>query len=918
MAEKKYTGLSPEEVILSRERYGRNILTPIEKEPVWKLFLSKFNDPIIKLLLAAAVLSLGVGFFDGHFSETIGIIVAVLLATGVSFWFEYDARRKFDILNVVNDDTPVKVVRGGEVMQVPKRDVVVGDIVLLESGDEVPADGRLTEAVSLTVDESSLTGEPSATKTTDRSRFDSEATYPPDMVMRGSTVTGGHGVAVVTAVGDATEDGKVAEQATVDTGGDTPLNLQLRKLSSLISRIGTVLAVAIFIILVLKGVIDGTLLEGDWYAVAGKFLQIFMVCVAILVMAVPEGLPMSITLSLAMSMRRMLKSNNLVRRMHACETMGAVTVICTDKTGTLTMNRMSVAQVVSYNGTTEAQLAMMMAANSTAHLDGEGKTIGNPTEGALLMWLRDSGYDYTALRRSAGIADQITFSTERKYMATLISAEAYGGLSENPGQAPGTAIPLSSAFDPAENPDLSTPGYNVTAHLPTQKDRSAITGEERVPDSPSLSGSRGKYILLVKGAPEVVYAMCDISGTEGAREKLAFYQSQAMRTLGFASAFTDSPDCEDAIRRGGLTYNATAAISDPVRPDVPGAVQSCLDAGIRIKVVTGDTTVTATKIATEIGLWDPDYDGPGNIITGPEFEAGDDRQMFERAGELKIMTRARPLDKQRLVKLLQQSGEVVAVTGDGTNDAPALNFADVGLAMGTGTSVAKQAGDIILLDDSFTSIATAVLWGRSLYRNIQRFVMFQLTVNFSALAIVFIGSIFGGGMPLTVTQILWVNIIMDTFAAIALASLPPDAEVMKDAPRSSKEFIIGRGMMARIFGIGTLMVATLLALLFLWRNDLTDYRLSVFFTVFVMLQFWNLFNARGWKAGRRIFDISKSKGFLLILVLILAGQVLIVTYGGEVFRTVPITLRDWAIITASTSVVAFIGLWGRWITKSGN
>ncbi|MCC8018562.1 MAG: cation-translocating P-type ATPase [Rikenellaceae bacterium] len=890
MADKQYSGLTAAEVLRSRQEHGRNILTPVAKEPVWKMFLSKFNDPIIKLLLAAAVLSLGIGFFDGHFSETIGIIVAVLLATGVSFWFEYDAKRKFEILNVVNDETPVKVIRDGIVMQVPKRDIVVGDVILLESGDEVPADALLMEAVSLTVDESSLTGEPSATKTTDSSRFDSEATYPPDMVMRGSTVTGGHGVAVVTAVGDATEDGKVAEQATVDTGGDTPLNLQLRKLSSLISRIGSVLAVVIFVILVIKGVVDGTLTEGDWYAMAGKLLQIFMVCVAILVMAVPEGLPMSITLSLAMSMRRMLRSNNLVRRMHACETMGAVTVICTDKTGTLTMNRMSVAQIVSYNGTTEKELAMMMAANSTAYLDGEGKTIGNPTEGALLTWMRDRGYDYAALRRSAGIVDQITFSTERKYMATLVSVEGFEGLWGGSGKV------------------NTNSGYG--------KDIDSNKSIPKRPDSGSgVTGHSGKYILLVKGAPEVVYAMCDGLGTEGAKEKLAYYQGQAMRTLGFASVVTDAGTCEEAIRRGGLTYNATAAISDPVRPDVPGAVRSCLDAGIRIKVVTGDTTVTATRIASEIGLWEAGVDGPPNIITGPEFEAGSDEQMFDRVGELKIMARARPLDKQRLVKLLQQSGEVVAVTGDGTNDAPALNFADVGLAMGTGTSVAKQAGDIILLDDSFTSIATAVLWGRSLYRNIQRFVMFQLTVNFSALAIVFIGSIFGSGMLLTVTQILWVNIIMDTFAAIALASLPPDPEVMKDVPRSSKEFIIGRGMMYRIFGIGTVMVVTLLALLFLWRSNLSDYRLSVFFTVFVMLQFWNLFNARGWRAGSGILDITKSKGFLLILALILIGQILIVTYGGEVFRTVPVSLRDWVIITASTSGVALIGLFSRLFLK---
>lgn len=847
MAETHLKGLSSAEVLRSRGKNGWNVLTPVEKEPVWKIFLGKFDDPIIKLLLAAAVLSLGVGMFDGHFSETIGIIVAVLLATCVSFWFEYSAGKKFEILNVVNDQVPVKVVRDGGVTQVPRKEIVVGDIILLESGDEVPADARLVESLSLTVDESSLTGEASAGKTTDPSRFDPEAPYPPDRVMRGTTVTGGHATAEVTAVGDSTEIGKVAEQATVESGADTPLNLQLRKLSGFISRIGSVLAVAIFIILVLKGIfIDDTLVGGTWLEITGTLLRIFMVCVAILVMAVPEGLPMSITISLAMSMRRMLRTNNLVRKMHACETMGAVTVICTDKTGTLTMNRMTVSGINIYNDTPTESLAMMMAVNSTAYLDSGGKVIGNPTEGALLLWMRDEGYDYTALRKQSVIVDQITFSTERKYMATLIP---------------------SGAVD-------------------------------------------GRNLLLVKGAPEVILAMCDGRGVEGVEESLRRYQGQAMRTLAFASRTTGAATCREALAEGGMTYNATAAISDPVRKDVPGAVRECLDAGIAIKVVTGDTAMTARKISAQIGLWDKDADGDCNILTGAQFEAAPDAEMLCRSEKIKIMARARPLDKQQLVKLLQQNGEVVAVTGDGTNDAPALNFADVGLAMGSGTSVAKQAGDIILLDDSFASIATAVMWGRSLYRNIQRFVMFQLTVNLCALTVVFIGSIFGKEMPLTVTQILWVNIIMDTFAAMALASLPPTREVMKDKPRAQKDFIITRGMTYRIFGIGAVMIISLLALLFVWRGDMSDYRLSVFFTVFVMLQFWNLFNARAWKSsGSVISSLRQSKGFLLILLLILAGQVLIVSFGGEAFRTVPITLRDWSIIVASTSVIALIG-WG--------
>ncbi|MCD8072349.1 MAG: calcium-translocating P-type ATPase, PMCA-type [Alistipes sp.] len=852
MRRSEIKGLTAEEVIRSRERYGRNELTPACREPVWRLFLGKFNDPIIKLLLAAALLSLVVGIVDGHYSETIGIICAVLLATCVSFWFEYDARKRFEVLNVVDDRAPVKAIRDGEVVRVPKNEIVVGDVILLESGDEVPADARLLEAVSLVVDESSLTGEPSASKTVDREGFDPEATYPSDMVMKGSTVTQGHGVARVTAVGDNTEYGKVAEQATVESGTDTPLARQLRRLSSLISRVGTILAVTIFVVLVLKGIfVDQALTTGSWLDIAGGVLRIFMVCVAIMVMAVPEGLPMSITLSLAMSMRRMLRTNNLVRKMDACETMGAVTVICTDKTGTLTMNRMRVREIVPCNGTAEGELARMIALNSTAWLDAAGAPVGNPTEGALLLWMAEGGYDYDALRASARVVDQVTFSTELKYMATLVA-----------------------------------------------------------------DGQRQR--LLVKGAPEVILAMCSDKGTDGVERRLSQFQGEAMRTLAFASADTTAATCSQALARECLTLDALAAISDPVREDVPGAVRRCLDAGIRIKVVTGDTALTARKIAAEIGLWD-EGDGDRNILTGPQFEALTDEELSGRLGDLKIMARARPLDKQRLVKLLRLGGEVVAVTGDGTNDAPALNFADVGLAMGTGTPVAKQAGDIILLDDSFTSIATAVMWGRSLYRNIQRFVMFQLTVNLSALAIVFIGSIFGREMPLTVTQILWVNIIMDTFAAMALASLPPSEEVMEEKPRSPGDFIIGRGMVARIVGIGTLMVAALLGMLLAWGSEVTPYRLSAFFTVFVMLQFWNLFNARSWKAGRSTLgNLADSKGFLAILVLILAGQVVITTFGGEVFRTVPLSLRHWLIIIASTSVVALTGLALRLLSQKKN
>ena len=846
-------GLTAQEVAESRDKYGVNVITPAKRQSVWRLFIEKFEDPIIKVLLVAAALSLAIGFIEKEFAEPIGIIFAVLLATGVGFWFEYDAKRKFDVLNTVNDDTPVKVIRDGHIIEIPKRDVVVGDVVVLDSGEEIPADGMLVEAVSLRINESTLTGEPVTGKTTDPAHFDKDATYPSNRVLRGTTVVEGHGIMVVDAIGDATEFGKVAQQSTAESEEKTPLNKQLDKLSALIGKVGTGLAILVFVVLLIKGLFIGerTLLQGDWLHIAGQLLQYFMVSVAIMVMAIPEGLPMSITLSLALSMRRMLKTNNLVRKMHACETMGAVTVICTDKTGTLTQNQMRVSEIQLYDEQSAAELHENISINSTAFLDQHQKVIGNPTEGALLLWLHDKGHDYQQVRDEDRIVDQMTFTTERKFMATLV-------------------------------------------------------------DSKSL----GRRILYVKGAPEIVYGMCADQNRKAEIEaQLTGYQSRAMRTLGFAYRFFDGDQCEAGLAGNELQFIAVAAISDPVRPDVPAAVKDCLDAGIQIKIVTGDTPATAREIARQIGLW-TENDGPENEITGTEFAAMSDDELLKRVQKIKIMARARPLDKQRLVQLLQRLDEVVAVTGDGTNDAPALNFAQVGLSMGTGTSVAKEASDITLLDDSFSSIATAVMWGRSLYKNIQRFVQFQLTVNFAALVVVFFGSIFGSELPLTVTQILWVNLIMDTFAAMALAALPPSLCVMKERPRKSSDFIITRTMWKNILGYGLAFIVILLGMLIYYGEGITPYQLSLFFTVFVLLQFWNMFNAKAYGTRESAFaDIRRSYSFLLVLIAILAGQILIVSIGDGVFRTVPLTLADWGWTIGLTSIVMWWGELARWISR---
>ena len=833
-------GLSPNEVAESRRQHGDNVITPPKDDSVCKLLADKFRDPIIRILLLAAVLSLAIGFVHKDFTESIGIICAIILATCVGFWFEWDAMRRFRRLNQVNDDIPVKVMRDGAMHEVPRRDVVVGDVVYIESGETVPVDGELVEAVSLRINESTLTGELEVDKTVDEAHFDPDATYPSNVVLRGTTVADGYGVMVSTAVGDATEAGRVTEQATVQSEEQTPLNRQLTRLSKLIGRAGIVLSIAIFCVMLGKAIFINGLLEGDWLAISQHVLHIFMVSVAIIVMAVPEGLPMSITLSLAMSMRRMLKTNNLVRRMHACETMGAVTVICTDKTGTLTQNRMHVQELVRYDALPMHDFAEIVAANSTAFLDVTGAVIGNPTEGALLEWLHAQGEDYEPLRAGAKIVDRLTFSTERKYMATIIQ-----------------------------------------------------------------SGISGRRIVCVKGAPEIVRAMCAPDGKdEQVAEQLLGFQGRAMRTLAVAWAETAEDDCQRAVAAAQLHFAGVAAISDPVREDVPEAVGRCLKAGIDVKIVTGDTPATAREIARQIGLWNDARDTDRNHMTGTEFAAMSDEELLGRVQELKIMSRARPLDKQRLVRLLQQCGEVVAVTGDGTNDAPALNFANVGLSMGSGTSVAKDASDITLLDDSFASIATAVMWGRSLYRNIQRFVLFQLTINFAAILICFVGAVFGTDMPLTVVQILWVNIIMDTFAAMAMASLPPNPEVMLEKPRPRNEFIITRAMARTLFTCGIIMVAVLLGMLFWWTittGGLTVRQLTVFFSTFVFLQFWNMFNAKGFETRHSVFSCLRGcREFFLILLAIAVGQVLIVEFGGEVFRTEPLAWREWAVIIGST------------------
>ena len=877
-----YQGLTKEQVIASREANGENVLTPPAKASLWSQFLEKFDDPIIRILLVAWALSLiiaGVHCWGPEakgfsaFLEPIGIFFAIILASCVSFFFELKANRAFDILNTVNDDIMVKVIRDGSITEIPRKEVVVGDVVILQTGEEVPADGTLQEAISLQINESTLTGEPIIDKTVDKAEFDTEATYPSNVVMRGTTVVDGHGIMIVDQVGDNTGYGKVYEGSQIDNNVQTPLQIQLAGLAKIISKAGYTIAGLTFFGLVIKLFINTP--DLPLMDMVGEILNIFMIAVTLIVVSVPEGLPMSVTLSLALSMNRMLKTNNLVRKMHACETMGATTVICTDKTGTLTQNQMQIYQTNFFN-LADQKLANDevsrlikegIAVNSTAFLDlseEKPKTMGNPTEAALLLWLNSNKEDYQSLREEAKVIEQLTFSTERKYMATLVK-------------------------------------------------------------SPQL----GRNVLYVKGAPEIVLQNCNrvaINGSYASVEsckasiekQLLDYQNQAMRTLGFAYQLVEDEQVESFFENGrlknaDLTFLGFVAISDPVRSDVPDAVKSCLNAGIDVKIVTGDTPGTAKEIGRQVGIWN-ENDTERNIITGPGFEALTDEEALDRVLDLKIMCRARPTDKQRLVQLLQQKDAVVAVTGDGTNDAPALKAAQVGLSMGDGTSVAKEASDITIIDNSFMSITRAVMWGRSLYQNIQKFILFQLTINVVACVIVLVGSFLGTESPLTVTQMLWVNLIMDTFAAGALASLPPNERVMKNKPRKSGpkgDFIISRRMANRIFSVGILFVVFLLAVLIYFNHtdgELTAYELSQFFSIFVLLQFWNMFNAKAFGTNKSAFaELKESKGFLSVALLILIGQYLIVTFGGQMFSVVPLSWADWGYIIAGTSIVLWIG-----------
>lgn len=923
-----YIGLTDNEVVQSRLQFGSNTLTPPKQASLWSKikavgkhgimimmiallllsvvgavllyphfgntalmipfivgiatlliaivgFFGGFSDPLFKILITAFVLSMGISIYEYEasaadisiFFEPIGIIVALLLATGVAYFLERSNEKTFQSLNQTNDDQLVKVIRNANVCQVMRKEIVVGDIVILETGEEVPADGELLEALNVTVNESSLTGEPSTMKTADKALLDPEATYPSNHILKGTIVMEGYCVAKIKAVGDKTESGKVFEAAQIDEGESTPLDEKLKKLSQWITIASYIVAA-----LVVVGRIISFFIAKDsdfgWLEFSTYVLNTIMIAVTLIVVAVPEGLPMSVTLSLAFSMRKLMNDNTLPRTIHACETMGATSVICTDKTGTLTENQMRVAEAHLYTND-EAFINEIIAANTTANLDfsdnKHAKAVGNPTEGALLLWINDSGHDYLQIRDGASIVERLPFSTENKYMATVVQ-----------------------------------------------------------------SSLRAKKMLYAKGAPEILMSYCNINEDEkqSIMNQLLAAQNKAMRTL--AIAYREIDNDESVFEDGRLAcrdlqFAGFFAISDPVRSDVAAAINDCINAGIQVKIITGDTSATAIEIGKQVNLWQEDDDNEC-MMTGSDFAAADDDTLSRRIDKLKILSRAKPSDKSRLVKLLKAKGKVVAVTGDGTNDAPALNAADVGLSMGDGTAVAKEASDMTIQDNSFATIAHAVMWGRSLYKNIQRFILFQMTINVVACLIVMIGAFIGTESPLTVTQMLWVNLIMDTFAAIALASLPPSHSVMQEKPRLTTDNIITKPMAWQIIGVGIVFTAILFCILFVMQhtdirsmsdllnveiskaNGLSRYELSLFFTLFVMLQFWNMFNAKAFMTKKSAFaDIVRSRGFMIIALVILIGQIAIVELGGPMFNVVHIKPTDWLTIILLSSVVIIVG-----------
>ena len=886
MKRKHNTGLTGEQVIASRQRYGDNVLTPPAPVPLWKQFLKKFDDPLIKILLVALALSIGMSVYEycklnmgmSIFFEPLGILIAVVLATLVGFLVEVNANKKFRLLNQTDDHVKVKVMRDGHITQVPRCDIVVGDIVILETGERIPADGTVIDSYNLTVNESSFTGEPSAWKSHNASLENHEAAYPVNVLLRASTVIEGSATMRVDRVGDKTEYGKVYRDAQIDNNIKTPLTQQLDRLGRTIARGSYVMAGLLVLGRIIEYIVGGS--EG-FVADAQYFIETVMLAVTLIVVSVPEGLPMSVTLSLALSMRKMLKHNNLVRRMHACETMGAATVICTDKTGTLTQNKMQIYQAHFYglpdgdkltDDAASELIKQSIACNTTAFLDDSDSAnvvaLGNPTEGALLLWLHGEGVDYMAQRDGNEILAQLPFSTMTKFMATVIAT------------------------------------------------------------------ADGKRLLLVKGAPEIVMRLCDRTvgdvSFQQVTDELTNYQTKAMRTLAFA--YCELPDGTNpekllkSLKAGNapmLTFMGIVAISDPVRPDVPAAIQDCRSAGVKVKIVTGDTGATAREIGRQVGLWTNDDDNDKKaIINGPDFAALTDDEAAQRAAQIKIMARARPDDKARLVRLLQQQGEVVAVTGDGTNDAPALNAAQVGLSMGDGTAVAKEASDITILDNSFASINKAVLWGRSLYSNIQRFILFQLAVNVCACLVVAICSFFSKQPALTVTQMLWVNLIMDTFAALALASLPPNSVLMKQRPRDSQASIITSPMMKFIMFSGTVFAVLMIGLYYYFVREanggrvfmrginpnINPHEMGIFFSVFVFLQFWNMLNARAFATGKSAFNnMEDSKVFWSVAVVIFVGQIVLVQFFSPLFNCAPLDFNTWLWIILGTFPVFVIG-----------
>lgn len=849
-------GLNPEQVEKSRSTYGTNSFVRQSHESLAKRIWDASTEPMLVMLIFAAIITLAVNitrYFTGgeyNFLECVGIFAAIALSVVITIITEGKSAKAFEALNKINEDTLIKVIRNGEPQLITQKEIVVGDIIMIETGDKIVADGRLFSSNDLSVDESALTGESLPVKKD--AEFVCQKSTPvaerANMLYSGCFVSAGNGQMLVTGVGNDTEFGQIAQELSSIEKTTTPLQEKLDKLGKQITVLGASAAAIVFAIEVLQFVMNGQL---NLDTVSDAFITSIVLIVA----AVPEGLPTIVAVSLALNIIKMSKENALVKKMIACETIGCVNIICSDKTGTLTENRMTVQKI--YTGgelidpeqLKDEMLLKNYCINSNANIseeDGSWSFIGNPTEGSLLAAAAKAGVDYQELRHAADIVRVFPFSSQNKDMSTIVR----------------------------EN---------------------------------------GKEILYVKGNPEKIISLCT-GISEEEKEKnfhlMEEFQNKAGRLLAFAHKELEgqyNDEEQDEVEQG-LIYDGFVVISDPLSPDVYKSIRNCRSAGIEVKMLTGDNIRTARAIANELHMLDDDH----IAVEAADIEKLTDEELKEALKKIQVIARSTPLVKMRVVKLLKEQGNVVAVTGDGINDAPAIKHADVGIAMGiAGTDVTKEASDMVLLDDSFSTIIKAVQWGRGIYENFKRFIQFQLTVNVSSVVVVICSILAGFSAPFTALELLWINIIMDGPPALTLGLEPIRPDLLKHKPTRRNENIISKKMLLRIFVNGIFI--SVIFMLQHFKNFLgavPEEEATVLFTLFVLFQLFNAFNCRELDDTPMFKNLLKNKLMLGVFLLVLILQGIITQFGAAVFETVPLSAAMWGkmLLTAFTVIILNEGI----------